>query len=934
MELKEAEISQASHINATLHGLNNQLHQCDFSLIGNITDHPEARLEGGIHIHEDGYYCEGELFIQEEPIAFGVNFVPQKGDLLLPTIELIQGWMRAESLEESTYTPYVQTWAPDIHLGGALSLFVQFDQKKVECSLEGQALSIAHPALEIGALETTGPAIITYDRSTAQITGRLSLGCALLQFHTLDVSLAGVEGFLSIDSTFSQSLNQRTWSFQGGVTHCDVPSGSELEIKGAKWEWKFADNCWSVHNGYAQVQLSQGNSYHVSLMECKGDLSGSAAFDIKIIEACQEFVRCKGTLKVTTNSTTNKIAFHLESEQVKFKDTLIPHLVINGHKIGPQWVIDHIRAKDLNFKTTFSFQDQGVEFGEIEGNWKGYSAKAKGKYLYETQQFFCRIDSLQGELGALTEKCTGRFNACINAKWDVATSTLQGEATCAVDLKLPLSLLVKSETPTHFSYSSQEGWNFQGLSLQLYLFSTSQHLGAVKCAVVQGSSDGFHAMQTGFSLSPELVKRGVAAHLFPEILTSICSKSYLEGSGDLTLTSKDLSFQGKLRDGVYCFQDHLLPLEQILFSFDQTLLSCRFKTLMGEKPLFAKIQIDHREEPFGVIKILDHPQGEGIAALFKTHKGSLRWEKIHGSACGLTLDLVPHPTRTTSDTHFLTGSIVLNGSQLAPYLTAAIQAPFHALKIGSGYAFKGEIEWSRDPKKGYQINGTLLGSQCELFGFTFHNLQAQFDATQDKIFLTNLKIEDESGMLAIKHIDAGKHPHHDTWGFSIPHIQVKEWRPSLHKKKDQTSSQVKPFVIKNLTLSGIRGTVNDPLTWEGEGTLNFTNAFKKESSFLDLPLEVIKNFGLDPGLLTPVQGEVDIELRGDKFYLVHLKNAFSEKKRSQFFLSPESQVSYIGFDGKLSIDLKMRQDVVLKLTEAFTLKVRGTVDRPRYGLQY
>ena len=96
---------------------------------------------------------------------------------------------------------------------------------------------------------------------------------------------------------------------------------------------------------------------------------------------------------------------------------------------------------------------------------------------------------------------------------------------------------------------------------------------------------------------------------------------------------------------------------------------------------------------------------------------------------------------------------------------------------------------------------------------------------------------------------------------------------------------------------------------------------------------MLKNLGLDPGLFTPVQGEVDLELHGDKFYVTELKNVFSEGGRSEFYLAPEPEGSYVDLEGNVRVDLKMRQNVVLKLTEPLTLTIRGTLEKPRYSFQ-
>jgi hypothetical protein len=199
------------------------------------------------------------------------------------------------------------------------------------------------------------------------------------------------------------------------------------------------------------------------------------------------------------------------------------------------------------------------------------------------------------------------------------------------------------------------------------------------------------------------------------------------------------------------------------------------------------------------------------------------------------------------------------------------------------------------------------------------------------MILSNLKIEDGAGVVGIRKIELNRKA---DWEFSIPQILVRQLQPSLLHKIGAEQPVVKPFTIKNFTLTDIRGRLGDKASLEGSGHLMFVNQFKKEASILDIPLEMIKKIGLDLGLLTPVQGELQMELRGDKFYLVSLDNSFSEGGRAEFYLSPEKNLSYIDLEGKVHIDLKMRQDVVLKITEPFTLTIRGTLDKPRYGLNY
>ena len=254
-----------------------------------------------------------------------------------------------------------------------------------------------------------------------------------------------------------------------------------------------------------------------------------------------------------------------------------------------------------------------------------------------------------------------------------------------------------------------------------------------------------------------------------------------------------------------------------------------------------------------------------------------------------------------------------------------------SLKVGKGYAWQGDFVLWQEASRGFQLNGTLRGKDFEVLGYQLNRLEGEIEASPEHVYLSNLRIEDEAGAIGIQKVELKRQA---SWSIFIPQILVRELQPSLLRKVDGSSPPVKPFTIRNFLLKEIRGSVGDKSTLEAFGHLTFTNQFKKGSSLLDLPLEMIKKIGLDPGMLTPVQGEFDLELRGDKFYLLTLSNAFSEGNRSEFYLAPTSNLSYIDLDGKMHIDLKLYQDVLLKLAEPFTLTIRGTLDKPRYGLQY
>ena len=526
----------------------------------------------------------------------------------------------------------------------------------------------------------------------------------------------------------------------------------------------------------------------------------------------------------------------------------------------------------------------------------------------------------------------GTFALSARAQWDLSLQTVAGECAAVLDLPQPFAVRIKQDAPLCFSYVLDQGLQLKGLEPKLFVRDSMQYLGTMRAdGVFQADQWDLHGLS--FSLSPECIQRGIDAKLLSQDWKNLYYESYLEGKGDLHCSLNNLQFKGGLRDGRYGIKEQIYPLQNVALHYDNGLVQCHFKTALNQQPLWGDLRVDLNGAPFGSIHVSDHVKPEGIEAAFRSNGALLCWESIQGSACGIDVQLkavkgnpVPHAT-------FMNGTINIDGSRLDAFFPKAMQEKFKNLKLGKGYEFQGDLVLWQDPKKGFQLNGQLLGRQFELLGYQFDQLRAQLEATPEQIQISKLMIDDEAGLFQLKKIAINQNPSDQKWSFYIPLLQIKDLQPSLMKKIDSRTASVKPLVIRNLSLSEIRGDLNDARGWAGEGYLNFTNAFKKESTIFETPIEMIKNFGLDPGLLTPIQGEIDLELRGDKFYLVNMKNSFSDGKRAQFFLSPSNQTSYIDLNGNIHIDILMRQDVVLKLTEAFTLIVRGTLDKPRYGLQ-
>lgn len=310
------------------------------------------------------------------------------------------------------------------------------------------------------------------------------------------------------------------------------------------------------------------------------------------------------------------------------------------------------------------------------------------------------------------------------------------------------------------------------------------------------------------------------------------------------------------------------------------------------------------------VKIKDVPTSEGLHLLV-----SSQLERIQGTLQGCGIDLTKNGPRYT-------GSVKLDFSSLSRFLPQKMKGA-----AGEGYELVGDFAFAP-----LSFQGQLRGKEFMLCGYLFDRLEAQAELGTEKVILRNAQLHDPAGHLHIKALKCAKLLKPAKWFVEAPLLQLSDFRPSLLHKVGKPVREQKPFTIKRFTLLDLSGALDDLNSFEATGELHFTNSLKKSFSFVDLPLEMIKDWGLDPGLFTPIYGEIDVKLRAGKLHFLNLKNSYSDARRSQFFLADQG-TSYLDLNGNLHLDLRMKQNVSLKWTEPFVLKVRGTLDKPKYGFK-
>ena len=306
--------------------------------------------------------------------------------------------------------------------------------------------------------------------------------------------------------------------------------------------------------------------------------------------------------------------------------------------------------------------------------------------------------------------------------------------------------------------------------------------------------------------------------------------------------------------------------------------------------------------------------------------------KLVGDVFGLQFAFYPEFTANTSPYQSLQGNICIEAKKLSAITSEDVTGMIRELGLHKGISLQGTLQIPEEnPLMGTNFQGWLQGSNFDLLGYQFRTLSGGISITPGEVILSDICVSDEGVQGTIPEWTASFRE--GDWHLQIPHLQLRNLRPSILKKPDLASFSVKPFIIKELNIQDITGVLSNPDTLVGKGHLVFTNTFKEGHHLIDIPMEIISRLGLDMVLLVPIYGELEYVLKDGKIQFTKLKNSHSENKRSYFYLANHRGESFVDLKGNLHMDIKMKQYVLFKITEFFILSLDGPLDNPSVFLR-
>lgn len=481
------------------------------------------------------------------------------------------------------------------------------------------------------------------------------------------------------------------------------------------------------------------------------------------------------------------------------------------------------------------------------------------------------------------------YNGAVDADFDFNVSSLKVH-----------SFPLENEGQIHLSYTTKDGVSLSGLHLH----------GEFDCVVDLLQYDS----------RSHWIFHNAKIHLPTTLLThklfqKLDKRRDLNVTADLDFTSDFSTFVCKMKEGSIPYDGTDQHIENLQLSWkngkckaDLRYLDYRFQVNLqiDDSLLQGRISVGDDEMPLTF-------DWEYSDALFI--------RSIEGTFSGI--DASFHAEKP----NVLVGSAHLNFTAVAPLLPPDVAQVFDEIKMGKGYEFKGRL--SIDNNLPY-FEGILSGKAIELFGFQFRTLLAQVDLAPNQMRIFDVKISDSAGIMKIDEVILQDQT---PWTIHIPNLTILDMRPSLLLRPGGTVGPINPLVVRHLKIEDFKGILDDGRTYTGKGNLHFINSYKREETVFDLPANVLSRIvGLDLELLIPVTGDLTFEIQDGFFNLLELTNAYSEGKRSQFFLETEPQPR-MDLDGNLEIFIKMKQFVLFKITESFLISIDGALSDPQFKLK-
>ncbi len=630
-------------------------------------------------------------------------------------------------------------------------------------------------------------------------------------------------------------------------------------------------------------------------------------------------------LQVAYDRKTSEMRLHIDSQGLVYEGNLLGNMQCDLYHKAGSWKIDPCQVGPYFFSGKMRKQEnkwilEGLSFRSLEAR-----VLAEGTYDPALYALTFPAFSFSLEKEGQQVEAKGSFKGCFSQE-----GTLEGQGCLE-------KMILKQE---FFSFLAKKGMTFSVSSKDGVVLEKSQWdcVDLKKNQILAKASLQnltYFFMQQKLLMAGGLIKiskEGVS-HLQESALCkdlfNIRSDKEITVQLDAEVASDYKKVSGVIKNGTLDLLGVALDVKniQLLQEKEKLYLSCQ--TLWQKQPVWVQWQSRVDLTSSAALIFKEDIKAPGLCVQMEKMGGKL-WviQSAEGSFQGLDLKMKKIEPLEKKSLSYNT-QLKVDFAKFSSLLPEKPKGLFQKWGLGQGYSYLGSI--SVDPQSFHlvSLSGKLQAEEFLCLGRTMHSLKAKVQLAKEVLSIQDLSLEDEVGLLNVKTMEAKLQPESGHWLVTAPIIHVKDFAPSVFMKKEE-----KGAVIKNISFYQLKGFIQDINSFEATGALNFVKPVKKEFSFWDIPLNLMKDFGLDTGLLTPVIGEAEFILSQGRCYFTLLKNMYSEGERSQFVLAGPSSDAYLSLDGTWHVDLKMKQNVVWRVTEDLVLSIRGTLEKPKYSFKW
>ncbi len=690
--------------------------------------------------------------------------------------------------------------------------------------------------------------------------------------------------------------------------------------QGKKISWResyllgipFVLNSFSLEDffleGHANVSLAKLPFY---LARCQdlclipGDIS---------LQPMQEI---SGDLAVGFRWRKDRLDLQLESSAIAYRKQQMGALSCSIAAEGNRWKVDPCRLGEYQLQLGLLLRPEKWEITAFHLQIPSGKAQMLGEYSLKTGELSLKEYQLAWNACVGKTSCVGKAAGSFQGKVRKAPLALEGKGSIRFvgGVLEPMPWQISSTKACAFSIDTEHSCQLEEVQCDLTYAKEKAGMFSAKKVAFFFPTQRTVIGKGCYSCSRKEKQVLDRIEAIPSFIRNFFGMQACQVEWEADLSAANYKISGTLPEGSYFLGKTPWTCKQLRFLVDKNELYASCLTKWQQEPFWIQVRSSLTENPSLVVMLKEQLDQEGVVLQGKVMSGQFACDKIQGNFKGISLDLARERSRYR-------GRVSVDFEKAKGLLPASIAEKVSSWKIGKGYRCEGLFSLSP-----ISFVGELVAEKFVIFGREFERASAQIDANAQKVAIEGLKVEDVIGFLQIKTLDFSERQ--GRWSFSAPLVYAKEVKPSLlqPKKKEDMA------VIKNISIYEVQGILGDTMSLEGNGSLNFVTQNNKGFSFWDIPLSLIKDFGLDASLLTPTMGEVDFYFWGGKCHITDWRNSYSEGKRSQFFLAEAQTDPHLDFNGNWQLDLRMKQNVVWKITEDLIVSIRGNMAKPKYSLK-